>query len=239
MNRRLLTATLALLALAAGIAVTRPWQDEPAQANANPAAGRAKPWAARGEARPAAEPAGRTPASPDSPRRRPAGDHPAPSRLAAAPATKTDRLLRREANLQRRAQIVEQQANHELQRLIPLLGLEPDQQERVFKALVRSAPDYAPGLHVGGEALGPAAGSAEEALATELSDDQLAEYLQDGDERTAWWQEFMTTVAGQLEGETPSIGATVAAAPPVDGSGETAADQPLPTKELPTGFVEE
>lgn len=54
-----------------------------------------------------------------------------------------------EADLQRRAALVEQEANHDLQHLVGLLDLTEDQQDRIFAKLARRSPEWHPSMQFG------------------------------------------------------------------------------------------
>ena len=137
--------------------------------------------------------------------------------------------------LDRRAALVEEEANQELRRLVPLLGLATDQEERVFKALVRSSPNFSPGMLVGGQELAAASTNPTTAAATtttaaanqvpaalfpELTAAQVDAYLQDANARDAWWQEYLAKVASKLKTEIPVPGfsTTPVATAPVEVS---------------------
>ena len=145
-----------------------------------------------------------------------------------------------QAELERRAQLVERDANHELARLIPLLDLAPDQQERVFQALAATSPYFVPGMRVDGSVLKPSTGNVQQTVQSQLTDRQVAAYLQDASDTSAWWSEYFDHVSSLLEKGTPSIssdtGATVASTPtttpatPVASDPTTSADPTPATK---------
>ena len=64
-----------------------------------------------------------------------------------------------QAEMEHCAQLVEQATNHELDRLIPLLDLRPEQQDHVFQALARTSANFLPGMQVIGGGLSPAIGT--------------------------------------------------------------------------------
>jgi hypothetical protein len=133
------------------------------------------------------------------------------------------------AELETRAQLVEQEANHELARLIPLLGLGPDQQQRVFQALARISPNFVAGMQVDGTALPPANGSSQQTVLAQLTDAQVAAYLQDTADASAWWSEYIDHVSSQLQEGTPSLGtSTGTAAASVPASDGTAPAETAP-----------
>lgn len=139
---------------------------------------------------------------------RPATDSPAPGSSSRAA-------------LEIRAQLVERDADRELARLIPLLDLTPEQQQRVFQALARTSPNFVPGMLVDGSTLQPATGNPQQTLLTELSDDQIAAYLEDSNERSAWWSEYISGIAAQLDSGTPALDggtATVATVPATEST---------------------
>jgi len=111
-----------------------------------------------------------------------------------------------QAELEHRAQLVEQDANHELQRLIPLLDLAPDQQDQVFKALAATSPSFVPGMRVDGSVLKTPTGNVQQNVAATLSDTQVTAYLQDANDTAAWWSEYIDHVSTLLETDTPAIG---------------------------------
>lgn len=129
------------------------------------------------------------------------------SRQGAAAITSSENLSR--AALERRAQRVEQEADHELARLIPLLDMKPEQQQRVFQALARTSPNFVPGMRVDGTTLQPSTATAKETLLAELSTDQATAYLQDIDARSAWWEEYLAKVASNLTSDIPVPGAAI------------------------------
>ena len=142
-----------------------------------------------------------------------------------------------QAELENRAQLVEQEADHELARLIPLLDLTADQQDRVFKALAANSPSFVPGMRVDGTLLTPtpavasnttgtgtpiggATSNSQQAVLAQLTDAQVAAYLQDANETTAWWSEYIDHVSSLLKSGTPSVGS---------GTGTTVATSPTTT----------
>ena len=158
-------------------------------------------------------------------------------RQAAEAAVPHSSLTR--AELERRAQLVEQDANHELDRLIPLLGLAPEQQARVFIALARSSSSYVPGMQFNGAPVQSSTGSgstappatipsatasgtttaasavgSQQPLLAVLSDAQAAAYVQDGSDRSAWWAEYIGNAAALLASGTPAVSGNQPAAVP-------------------------
>lgn len=94
------------------------------------------------------------PAQPQS-----AGVKPAES---AIPAVQTPLTTE---ELAQRAARVEQEANHDLRRLVKLLDLDEQQQDQVFQTLAQHSPSWTPGLQFEGSAAAGMAGSRSLALA--------------------------------------------------------------------------
>ncbi len=69
-----------------------------------------------------------------------------PSTPAAAPRSATASRPISSEELNARAARVEQEANHELRRLVTLLNLDEAQQERVFQTLAEHSPSWTPGM---------------------------------------------------------------------------------------------
>jgi hypothetical protein len=237
MNRRLLIVAISLLAVAAALALLRGLGSnkpeavpEPSRPVSNTDRLKAVPRSSAGQSSSLDRRRMRPPAERSSGRER--SDHAADA--GAARDLQNGALANSLPNyptrleLERRAAKVEQEANHELRRLIPLLDLKPEQEDRVFQAVARSSPSFVPGMMIGGTAAATATSTAEQTVAAELTDAQVAAYLQDSDERKAWWSEYLSTVSSQLATGTPDVGggsATVAAAaaapPPGDSQGDT------------------
>ncbi len=116
------------------------------------------------------------------------------------------------AELEQRAESVDREANHELARLIPLLELGTEQQQRVFEALARTSPSFVPGMMMDGAPLKPLANTPQQTLLAELSTAQIAAYLQDSNERSAWWSEYISGISSQLNNGTPAVSGSSAAA---------------------------
>lgn len=72
----------------------------------------------------------------------------------AAPQLKETAVLT-EQELVARAARVEREATRELQRLVKVLDLTPEQQDRVFEKLVRNSTSWLPGMSVSGGAAAP------------------------------------------------------------------------------------
>ena len=136
-----------------------------------------------------------------------------------------------QAELEHRAQLVDRDANHELARLIHLLDLQPEQQDRVFQALARTSPNFVPGMRVDGDAIQPSTANVQQTLLAELSDTQIAAYLQDSDERSAWWSEYISSVASQLANGMPAVDSGTAAVAGAQVGAPPAADTTPATKD--------
>ncbi|KAB2638631.1 MAG: hypothetical protein DVB26_07815 [Verrucomicrobia bacterium] len=134
-------------------------------------------------------------------------NHPLPNQAAAGVSHEP----LSHAELEHRAERVERDANHELARLIPLLGLAPDQQQRVFQALASTSPSFVPGMLVDGSAVKSPAANSQQTLLAELSAAQVAAYLQDSNESSAWWSEYLGNISSQLNNGTPAVGGSAAA----------------------------
>ena len=135
-----------------------------------------------------------------------------PQSNQAAPSTSNEPLTR--AELEVRAASVERDASHELARLIPLLGLAHDQQQRVFQALASTSQNFVPGMLVDGSAINAPAADPQQTILAELSTAQSDAYLQDVNERDAWWSEYIGNITSQLNTATPAV----------DGGAATTAD---------------
>jgi Spy/CpxP family protein refolding chaperone len=72
------------------------------------------------------------------------GVHIAPDTASAPPPAAFAGFSRQE--LEARAQKVEGETNRELRRLVPLLNLTEDQQDRIFSALAQQSPSFLPGM---------------------------------------------------------------------------------------------
>lgn len=126
------------------------------------------------------------------------------------------------AEWERRAQAVERDANHELARLIPLLGLAPDQQDKVFQALAATSPSFVPGMLVDGAVLQTPSGNAQQSVAATLTDSQVSAYLQDDSDTKAWWSEYFDHVSAILDSGAPAVGSGTAAAASTSAATEPA-----------------
>jgi hypothetical protein len=155
--------------------------------------------------------------------------------------------------LQRRASLVEQEANHDLKHLVGLLGLDESQQDRVFDKLARRSPEWHPAMQAVGVAVpvtpgpgtpaegmtaanGAASQTPESAAASQPLLDALAEDLTDEQEvtlanaeldRQQWWEEIIPQLlpdsAVRDTSSTTGTGTAAAAALPLD-------DAPADTK---------
>ena len=137
------------------------------------------------------------------------------------------------AELEQRAESVDRDANHELARLIPLLELAPEQQQRVLEALARTSPSFVPGMLMDGAPLKTPAGTPQQTLLAELSAAQIAAYLQDSNERSAWWSEYISGVSSQLDNGTPAVGGSSAAASTPAVATSPASDTTAPATTIP------
>ena len=108
---------------------------------------------------------------------------------------------------------MEAAANHELQRLIPLLNLNASQQDAVFRALASNNPAWSPALQVSipGEkpASDPAAlaaadaGDTTSAVLPHLDASQQQALLEDYVARDEWWGEVLPLLLA--DNDTPEI----------------------------------
>jgi hypothetical protein len=73
-----------------------------------------------------------------------------PARRVLAPSVSAGGNLLSESEWRDRAAKVETEANHELDRLVGLLDLDPVQQNQVFSALASQSPHWLPGMQAGG-----------------------------------------------------------------------------------------
>ena len=95
--------------------------------------------------------------------------------------------------LEQMAQRAERRANRELDRLVETLDLTEGQQEVVFEILARSSDHFVPGMITEsdfGEAVEPlleSTDSVEEAIEVVLDEDQASEYIEELEEKRAWW----------------------------------------------------
>lgn len=83
---------------------------------------------------------------------------PAPSATASRPLT-TEELIERAAR-------VEQEANHELRRLVTLLNLDEDQQDRIFQTLAEHSPSWTPGMQFAPAGAASTSGKRSQALSS-------------------------------------------------------------------------
>ncbi len=166
---------------------------------------------------PSSPPAPTHTAAPAAPSQRQTLRH--PEDIAPAPASPPSLTT---SDLTARAALVERDANHELERLIPLLELSPEQQSEVFATLATHHASYTPDIPIAGRpapvtatATASAPTTAEAtadtvgALFNNLTDAQQDAYIQDDLERREWWDEVINTI---LEPTTETL---VAASPEV------------------------
>ncbi len=157
---------------------------------------------------------------------------PAPPRSPAMNPGSGDFAERRQhtrGDLERRAAQVEVEANRELERLIPVLGLSEAQQQRIFAVLVRHSAAFDPVMRVetAGETVFPeddsyAGATKDEELYAALDDEQqvvMEEYYED---QAAWWQDVVEQLVPDsaipgLAGSEPPI--MMADERPLDGEG--------------------
>ena len=71
------------------------------------------------------------------------------ARRVLVPSDATSGSLLSESQWRERAAKVEMEANHELDRLVGLLDLDPVQQNQVFSALAQQSPHWLPGMQAG------------------------------------------------------------------------------------------
>ena len=217
MHRHWTTLAACLFALALAMVALRrdpPLVTEPAAAAPARSTARHDATAQPASSRSRAEiPAARSGGAPS--REQTAYDGPLQSRQA--PADTTPAALTR-VELEQRAEWVERDANHELARLIPLLELTAEQQQRVFQALASTSPNFVPGMLVDGAPLKSPAGNPQQAFLAQLSAAQIAAYLQDSNESSAWWSEYLGNLTTLLDHATPAVGgsSTATTAPASD-----------------------
>jgi hypothetical protein len=109
--------------------------------------------------------------------------------------------------LVKRAQLVEWQANKELERLIPLLDLTLEQQDKVFTLLARNSSAFVPGMRLSSgpvtqEISHPAAlesGSTKDEIYEELTEEQKEEMLEDEVDKIAWWDDVIQYIERTVE----------------------------------------
>lgn len=222
MSTRALTLTLCLAGTAAGIGLWalsghRPQAESPVSASRpvnSPARPVTRHTSGEQSVAPAADAPGQAALQASGIRPvEPAKSPPSPGKLPAAqPALSIEEMTRR-------AEKVEQEANHDLKRLVGLLNLDEQQQDRVFETLARHSSSWVPGMQVGGVASTPgnqttppvsgdtaAASTAtdpmEEIMAL-LSPEQQDALLQEEMDRTAWWAEILPQITPP--DEVPSL----------------------------------
>ena len=147
--------------------------------------------------------------------------------------------------LAERASLVQQQANRELERLVPLLNLTEDQQDRVFARLAQNSVFWTPALTTD-VATNPTSGNVSANTATSvpeqtksipdllistpegetpiLDPEQEVVIAQDQLDRQAWWEEVLGNIQQDLKNGTTSTTAAAAAAPPPDATSDPERD---------------
>ena len=114
-------------------------------------------------------------------------------RIAGRPQTSDNTVP--EAEWFARAERVEREARRELERLTPLLDLDPVQQARVFSSLARQSEAWLPGMRTlpGGSDAGEISQpqSPGDPLFDQLDLDQQAALLREEMDRQAWWEEIL------------------------------------------------
>jgi hypothetical protein len=119
-----------------------------------------------------------------------------------------------------RAAKVEQEANHELRRLVEMLDLDSAQQDRLFGMLARRSSAWMPGMQTSQEPTAGAAvvdgggmSEADEVMAY-LNPDQQQTLIQAEMDRQAWWEEVLPQLlppqlqegtTGDAGGTTPTV----------------------------------
>ncbi|MEZ5302487.1 MAG: hypothetical protein R3F11_17905 [Verrucomicrobiales bacterium] len=148
-----------------------------------------------------------------------------------------------------RAAAVENYANRELERLVPLLGLTEDQQDRVFASLAQHSPAFHPALSiVSGESPvselpedGDVVGSGqpngdaglEESIYDSLTPEQKVAYEEEVIDRIAWWEDVVGHLVSEDEVIQIAAASTAPAANPTDAT--TGAEVPADAVAAPTG----
>ena len=140
-----------------------------------------------------------------------------------------------------RASLVQQQANRELERLVPLLNLSEEQQDRVFARLAQNSVFWTPALTTD-VATNPTSGTVSSNTSTSvpeqtksipdllistpegetpiLDPEQEVAIAQDQLDRQAWWEEVLGNLQQDLKNGTTSTTAAAAAAPPPDATSD-------------------
>jgi hypothetical protein len=129
-------------------------------------------------------------------------------------------------DLERRAAQVEREANRELERLIPILGLSETQQQRIFAVLVRHSVGFDPEMRVetASETILPEDGNyfgatKDEELYASLDADQQVVMEELYEDQTAWWQDVVEQLVP--DSEIPGLGGGI---PPVMADDKPAGD---------------
>ena len=137
--------------------------------------------------------------------------------------------------LAERASLVQQQANRELERLVPLLNLTEEQQDRVFARLAQNSVFWTPALTTD-VAANPTSGTVSSNTSTSvpeqtksipdllistpegetpiLDPEQEVAIAQDQLDRQAWWEEVLGNIQQDLKNGTTTTTAAAAAPPP-------------------------
>lgn len=126
---------------------------------------------------------------------------------------------------------VEQEANHEVNRLASLLDLNSAQQDQLFAMLARRSTSWLPGMTTNQGSLGSVTtateatvASADDELVAYLNADQQQTLIQEEMDRQAWWEEMLPQLLPpQLDGTTgtetltPSTGSDAPETKPYEG----------------------
>ena len=158
--------------------------------------------------------------------------------------------------LAERASQVQQQANRELERLVPLLNLTDEQQDRVFARLAQNSVFWTPELTTD-VAANPKTGSASQTTPTAIPEqtksipdlllstpegetpildpEQEIAIAQDQLDRQSWWEEVLGNIQQDLKNGTSTTSATTtaaaAAAPPPDPERDLSTDPIIKTEQ--------
>lgn len=114
------------------------------------------------------------------------------------------------AELAKRVAAIEKETNHEMKRLVGLLNLNDEQQDKVYERLAASSRHWVPGMAIaadGGSVVIPdspktSSGTptdASEDIMSLLSADQQDTLLQAEMDRAAWWAEIITQLDAQSD----------------------------------------
>jgi hypothetical protein len=162
-----------------------------------------------------------------------------PHKASRSEAAKASSSLPNRAELERRAAMAEQEANHELNRLVGLLDLNESQQDQVFSLLVEKSPHFDPRFEVRGGAVLPPGltnGSFETGLAALLDERQSWRFADEEANRRAWWSEIVESLIP--EEELPQILPPTELSPASQApSTPSTPTQPVPADSPPTKAV--